>query len=79
MTAEIIALHDTSSHGAQPYVRCVELTITGGGSANPQGVAIPGAYSYDDPGLTFNIYNPPYPNGYPFPGPAVYVPSSKYW
>jgi hypothetical protein len=69
-------LHDTSSHGAQPYVRCVELTVTGSGSANPAGVAIPGAWGYSDPAIVYNIYND-YTTPYPFPGPAVYVPGKN--
>ena len=46
-------MHDTSSHGAQPYVACTELTITGSGSARPAGVAIPGAWDYSHAGITY--------------------------
>eukprot|EP01114_Cavostelium_apophysatum_P021591 TRINITY_DN757_c0_g1_i4.p1 TRINITY_DN757_c0_g1~~TRINITY_DN757_c0_g1_i4.p1 ORF type:complete len:403 (+),score=46.99 TRINITY_DN757_c0_g1_i4:108-1316(+) len=69
--AEIIALHDNSLGGAQPYVRCAELTVTGGGSSNPAGVSLPGAYTRNDPGFRYSVYDN-FRNAYPFPGPAVY-------
>ncbi|EEB99970.1 hypothetical protein MPER_00209, partial [Moniliophthora perniciosa FA553] len=34
------------------------IKVTGGGSASPSKVSIPGYVSADDPGLTVNIYNP---------------------
>ncbi|KAL0950272.1 hypothetical protein HGRIS_010252 [Hohenbuehelia grisea] len=56
--AEIIALHTAQSYpGAQFYIGCGQLAITGGGSANPPKIAIPGAYQASDPGITVNIYN----------------------
>jgi len=75
LRTEIIAMHDTSPSGSQPYVHCVELTVTGGGSVNPAGVAIPGTVQQNDPGLStqYSIYRD-YQKPYPFPGPAVYVP-----
>jgi len=73
LRTEIIAHHDTRLYGAQPYVRCVELTISGDGSANPSltGVAIPGTWDENDAGIRYNIYND-FTSPYPFPGPAVY-------
>eukprot|EP01114_Cavostelium_apophysatum_P002258 TRINITY_DN1198_c0_g1_i1.p1 TRINITY_DN1198_c0_g1~~TRINITY_DN1198_c0_g1_i1.p1 ORF type:complete len:285 (-),score=50.50 TRINITY_DN1198_c0_g1_i1:171-1025(-) len=69
---EIIALHDGDKpHGSQPYVSCAELTISGDGSAEPEGVSFPGAYKEDDPGIAFNLYQGSITN-YPIPGPAVY-------
>ena len=35
---------------------CAQITITGGGSANPSKVSFPGAYSPTDPGILINIY-----------------------
>jgi len=50
------------------------VTVSGSGTANPAGVAIPGAYSRTDPGIYFNIYSSF--SSYVIPGPAVYTPSS---
>ncbi|CAE6448575.1 hypothetical protein BN14_03856 [Rhizoctonia solani AG-1 IB] len=38
------------------YLLRHEITVTGGGSANPSGLAFPGAYSATDPGVLFNPY-----------------------
>jgi len=71
LRAELIALHDGDKpHGSQPYVACVELTVSGSGNADPAGVSFPGAYKETDPGIAFNIYTTY--NTYPIPGPAVY-------
>jgi len=73
---EIIALHSASNQGgAQFYIGCAQLSITGGGSASPSGVKFPGAYSAQDKGILVSIYNAqgqPYPSSYSIPGPAVY-------
>ncbi|KAI5807575.1 glycosyl hydrolase family 61-domain-containing protein [Peziza echinospora] len=72
LRAEVIALHVASqSGGAQHYVSCYQLEITGGGSANPAGVSFPGAYSLTDPGILFTVYGTY--SSYPVPGPAVYT------
>ncbi|KIM22063.1 glycoside hydrolase family 61 protein, partial [Serendipita vermifera MAFF 305830] len=57
---EHIALHSASSTaGAQVNLdRCAQLTVTGGGSASPATVSIPGIYSATDPGILINIYWP---------------------
>ncbi|KAI1779645.1 glycoside hydrolase family 61 protein [Hypoxylon cercidicola] len=72
LRAETIALHTASqAGGAQFYMTCYQLTVTGGGSANPTGVKFPGAYSANDPGIKVDIWG----NGfseYTIPGPAVY-------
>lgn len=71
LRAEVIALHVAgSSGGAQHYVSCYQLTVTGGGSANPSGVSFPGAYKTNDPGILFNLYGSY--TTYTVPGPAVY-------
>ncbi|KAF2972268.1 hypothetical protein GQX73_g1305 [Xylaria multiplex] len=74
LRVEHIALHSASSAGgAQPYVSCAQLTVTGGGSKTPTNlVAFPGAYSPTDPGLMINIYYP-VPTSYAAPGPAVFT------
>lgn len=74
--SEILALHSAYSNGgAQFYIGCAQIRITGGGSASPSTVRIPGAYSASDPGIMVNIYNgqgQPYPSSYKIPGPAVF-------
>lgn len=66
---EQIALHNP---GAAPqfYISCAQVTITGGGSANPSKFSIPGHITATDPGITVNIYNNF--QSYTFPGPAVF-------
>jgi len=70
---EHIALHTaTSVGGAQFYLSCGQVSVTGGGSGTPGPlVAFPGAYSATDPGIEIDIYYP-VPTSYTFPGPAVW-------
>jgi len=69
---EIIALHAASTYpGAQFYMECAQLQITGGGNVSPATVSFPGAYSGSDPGITINIYYPPV-TSYIVPGPSVF-------
>lgn len=65
-----------SAGGAQFYISCYQLRVTGGGSANPSGVSFPGAYSPTDPGILFNLYNNP--TSYTVPGPPVRSPNPRY-
>lgn len=52
LRAEVIALHAArAGGGAQFYMTCYQLTVSGGGSASPPTVSFPGAYSWSDPGL----------------------------
>jgi len=69
--AEAIALHAAaSSGGAQFYMSCFQVKVTGGtGTAVPAGVSFPGAYKATDPGILINIYQTPLT--YNAPGPAV--------
>ncbi|KAI0770499.1 glycosyl hydrolase family 61-domain-containing protein [Fomes fomentarius] len=71
LRVELIALHGAQSYpGAQLYMECAQLQITGGGSTNPATVNFPGAYSGSDPGIKINIYqNLP---SYTIPGPSVF-------
>ncbi|KAL1859682.1 hypothetical protein VTK73DRAFT_7500 [Phialemonium thermophilum] len=75
LRAEHIALHSASSvGGAQFYISCAQLGVTGGGSTEPGDaykVAFPGAYKATDPGIQINI-NYPVPTSYKNPGPAVF-------
>lgn len=77
LRGEVLALHSAYDlDGVQPYVGCVELTISGSGCAAPSGVAFPGAYVDTDPGLLYNIYYPVPLTSYSIPGPALYVPGT---
>ncbi|KAF9493498.1 family 61 glycoside hydrolase [Pleurotus eryngii] len=70
---EHIALHSASTFGgAQFYISCGRINVTGGGSGNPGPlVAIPGVYTGREPGIMLNIYDP-IPATYTQPGPAVW-------
>ncbi|KAF1837465.1 glycoside hydrolase family 61 protein-like protein [Decorospora gaudefroyi] len=69
---ESIALHQASSvGGAQMYLSCAQVEVTGGGNGTPGPlVAFPGAYSPNDPGLRWSYY--PIATSYRAPGPAVW-------
>lgn len=73
LRAEVIALHTAGqAGGAQFYISCYQLTITGGsgtGGAVPAGVKFPGAIKANDPGVMINIHAKV--NSYVNPGPAV--------
>ncbi|KAF8670357.1 glycoside hydrolase family 61 protein [Rhizoctonia solani] len=70
--AEVVALHVASSvGGAQLYMSCYQINVTGGGSASPATVKFPGAYSPTDPGILFDLYGGY--TSYTIPGPAVYT------
>ncbi|PFH50165.1 lytic polysaccharide monooxygenase [Amanita thiersii Skay4041] len=72
LRAEILALHVAQTYpGAQFYIGCAQVSISGGGSANPPKVALPGAYHGSDPGITVNIYNNL--QSYIPPGPDVWT------
>ncbi|KAG8806525.1 hypothetical protein FRC19_007215 [Serendipita sp. 401] len=58
-------------YGARFYLACGQIAITGGGTANPATVLIPGVYKQDDPGILIDI-NKPAPAVYPQPGPKVF-------
>ncbi|KAF3914121.1 Endoglucanase-7 [Arthrobotrys entomopaga] len=69
---EHIALHSASTYpGAQFYISCAQIKVTGGSGGSPSKVSIPGVYSGSEPGIKINIYYPIVTN-YVYPGPAVY-------
>jgi len=71
LRAEVIALHVASSvGGAQFYMSCYQLTVGGSGTASPDTVSFPGAYSAQDPGILINIYTQL--DAYTIPGPTAY-------
>lgn len=68
---EIIALHSAQdANGAQNYPQCINIEVTGSGTAEPEGVAATSLYTAKDAGISLNIYNGL--TGYEIPGPAVY-------
>lgn len=73
MRGEHIGLHGAgSTGGAQFYMGCAQLSVTGSGSGSPSPtVKFPGAYKASDPGILINIYWPP-PQEYVSPGPKTW-------
>lgn len=73
LRAELIALHGASSSGgAQFYMECAQINVTGGsGAKSPATVSLPGAYSATDPGILINIYQTL--SSYTIPGPSVFT------
>jgi hypothetical protein len=71
---ESIALHQAQSvGGAQMYLSCAQVEVTGGGSGSGTPgplVAFPGAYNANDPGLRWSYY--PIATSYTAPGPKVW-------
>jgi cellulase len=42
--------------GAQFYPNCVQIEVEGDGTVElPEGVSFPGAYSYEDPGIVYDV------------------------
>jgi hypothetical protein len=74
MRNEHIAIHTAGSvGGAQFYLSCAQLDVTGGGSTTPTDLAaFPGAYKATDPGILINI-NYPIPTSYINPGPKTFT------
>ncbi|EIM81969.1 uncharacterized protein STEHIDRAFT_161323 [Stereum hirsutum FP-91666 SS1] len=70
---EHIAIHSASYYGgAQFYIGCAQVEVTGGGSGTPGPlVSFPGAYTGYEPGILIDIYYP-IPANYTQPGPAVW-------
>ena len=67
---EMIALHEGNREGgAQFYPQCVNLKVTGGGSATPAGTKATSLYTPTDKGVLFNIYQAN--SDYPIPGPKI--------
>ncbi|TFK51163.1 beta-1,4-endoglucanase [Heliocybe sulcata] len=74
MRHEIIALHQAETYpGAQFYMDCFQLQVTGSGTKTPESsylVSFPGGYTSTTPGIVFDVYNSF--TSYPIPGPAVW-------
>lgn len=75
---EIIAHHESQptfeenpAKGAQFYPACVQVEVSGSGTAVPdQGFDFNTGYTYEDPGIAFNMYGDI--DSYPIPGPEVW-------
>ncbi|KAH0430796.1 hypothetical protein CcaCcLH18_07576 [Colletotrichum camelliae] len=71
LRAEAIALHAPSQPGgAQFYVTCYQIRVSGGGGATPAGVRFPGAYNESDPGIQVEVWGGGFSED-TIPGPAV--------
>lgn len=73
LRVESIALHQAQAvGGAQIYLSCAQIEVTGGGSGTPGPlVAFPGAYTPTDSGLLWSYSSPQL--SYTAPGPAVWT------
>ncbi|VUC30461.1 unnamed protein product [Clonostachys rosea] len=73
MRGEHIGLHGAGEFGgAQFYIGCAQLTVTGSGSGSPSPtVKFPGAYDGNEPGILIGIYWP-VPTSYTAPGPVTW-------
>ncbi|PKS08584.1 hypothetical protein jhhlp_004970 [Lomentospora prolificans] len=73
MRVELLALHSaTGVNGAQFYMECAQIRVTGSGTNDGSGstVSFPGAYSSSDPGILLSIYGP---TGQPNMGGRTYT------
>jgi lytic cellulose monooxygenase (C1-hydroxylating) len=70
---EAIALHGARNQDAQFYPQCINLKVTGSGSAVPNN-GVPGValYGAREPGLIFDLYGQKY-TSYPIPGPKPWT------
>lgn len=82
MRPELVTLHEAevahtanANRGVQLYMECIQIEVTGSGTVSlPQGVTIPGAYSYSDPGIVYNLYYTQVgAPAYKIPGPTVWA------
>ncbi|KAJ0115180.1 glycosyl hydrolase family 61 [Diaporthe amygdali] len=73
MRGEHIALHGAQEvGGAQFYIGCAQLTVTGSGAGSPSPtVKIPGVYDGTEDGIVINLYYPA-PTSYDAPGPVTW-------
>ncbi|KAJ5950062.1 endoglucanase-4 precursor [Penicillium verhagenii] len=72
---EIIALHGAEDlDGAQNYPQCINLNVTGSGTATPSGTLGEDLYKDTDPGIYVDIWN--VLSTYTIPGPTLYTAGS---
>ncbi|KAK6953318.1 hypothetical protein Daesc_005620 [Daldinia eschscholtzii] len=79
LRAEMIALHAAgSSKGAQLYMECAQIDISGGSATKtPTTYSLPGIYKQDDPGILINIYSMNKDSKYIIPGPDPFTCSAS--
>ena len=71
LRAEALALHVAAQpQGAQFYMSCYQLAVSGNGTDLPPTVKFPGAYTAKDPGILFDIHSKQ--TAYIVPGPSLY-------
>ncbi|OOF98342.1 lytic polysaccharide monooxygenase [Aspergillus carbonarius ITEM 5010] len=69
---EIIALHGAEDlDGAQNYPQCINLNVTGSGTATPSGTLGTALYKDTDPGIYVDIWQTI--SSYTIPGPTLYT------
>lgn len=51
---------------------CFNFKVTGSGTATPKGSTFPGAYSKDEPGFKYDVFNTTTDLPYPPVGPPLY-------
>ncbi|KAJ5798312.1 endoglucanase-4 precursor [Penicillium pulvis] len=72
---EIIALHGAEDlDGAQNYPQCINLNVTGSGTATPSGILGEDLYKDTDPGIYVDIWATL--TTYDIPGPTLYTAGS---
>lgn len=73
LRVEHIATHEAGRvGGAQFYISCAQITVSGGSGGTPSPVGkFPGIYTATDPGIQFEPYYP-FVTAYTLPGLAVY-------
>ena len=72
---EIIALHGAEDlDGAQNYPQCINLQVTGSGTATPSGTLGTTLYKDTDPGIYVDIWQSI--SSYTMPGPSLYTAGS---
>ncbi|KAE8363411.1 glycosyl hydrolase family 61-domain-containing protein [Aspergillus caelatus] len=72
---EIIALHGAEDlDGAQNYPQCINLQVTGSGTASPSGTLGAALYKDTDPGIYVDIWQSI--SSYTMPGPSLYTAGS---
>ncbi|KAJ1894304.1 hypothetical protein LPJ66_005273 [Kickxella alabastrina] len=84
LRSEVIGLHEAyidyakdKSNGAQYFINCAHITISGSGTLEPKGYPIPGIYKTSDPGILFDLYDGNKTPNYSAPGPSLYVAGSS--
>jgi len=75
LRTELLALHFASTQGPQFYPHCINIEISGSGTASPPGVKFPGAYKKGEPSIVFKLFNGNQQTDwtkYTIPGPPKY-------